>query len=83
MSTSSDSRTDLFLEILAPFAFPDFTSWMVLRKWRELEHKMTHQWGLTTETIIQLQLGQESKHMTKIIAFYDRLEFDCLNYLGK
>lgn len=31
---------------------------------------MTHKWGLTTETTIQLQFGHESKHMTKIIAFF-------------
>lgn len=47
-----------------------------------MEYKMTAQQGLTTETI-QLQFGDENKHMTKIIAFSDRLEFDCLNYLGK
>lgn len=70
MSTSSDSRIGLFLEFLAPFAFPDFTPWMFLRKWRELEHKMTHQWGMTTETIIQLQFGQESKYMTKNHSFF-------------
>lgn len=35
-----------------------------------LEYEMTHKWGLTTETIIQLQFGHESKHMTKIIAFF-------------
>lgn len=34
---------------------------------------MTHQWGLTTEKIIQLQFGHESP----IIAFSDGLEFDC------
>lgn len=38
---------------------------------------MTHQWGLTAETIIQLQFGHESKHMRKIVTFSDRLEFDC------
>lgn len=44
---------------------------------------MTHQEGRSTETIIQLQFGHESKHITKIIAFFsDRLEFDFQNYTG-